>query len=98
MTTSMMEDIASKVPTTLGELAMCGISRNVVQDYGERIIKNIKSFIVQENLQKFIQYRVGSNNNAMIDLSHDSDEFDDGIDYSSIKMPAAKHTTKNDIV
>jgi len=50
--------ICDEVPTTVAELHGLGVlGENVVNEYGERLVKNINAFIVTENLQKYIDKR-----------------------------------------
>ena len=49
-----MMNVANKVPTSMDQLASCDLSQNFIQQYGERLIKNINAFIEHENLQTYI--------------------------------------------
>jgi len=53
-----INNVANKVPTSIDQLASCDLSQNFIQQYGERLIKNINAFIEQENLQTYIQREV----------------------------------------
>jgi ribonuclease D len=58
MTGKAMSMVASQAPTTLDDLNAVGVlGENVVKEYGERLVKNIKAFVELENLQKFIDRR-----------------------------------------
>ena len=88
MTSCTMKHIASRVPTTIGELSMCDVPQNILRQFGERIVRTINSFITQENLQQYIQFRLGYSTENFVDMSNDSDkEFADDIDYLSIVLP-----------
>jgi len=53
-----MMNVGCKVPTSMDQLASCDLSQNFIQQYGERLIKNINAFIEQENLQAYIHRSV----------------------------------------
>jgi len=56
MNNKAMGTIASQVPTSVEELNDLGVlGENVVKEYGERLIKNINTFIDQNKLQKYMQ-------------------------------------------
>jgi ribonuclease D len=58
MTGKAMSTVASQAPTTLEDLNAVGVlGENVVKEYGERLVKNIKAFVELENLQKYIDRR-----------------------------------------
>lgn len=57
MSHAQIKTIAAKAPTTMEELADCGLPENVQKNYGERIVKNISTYIEMENLQSFIENR-----------------------------------------
>jgi len=103
MSNSNMREIATQVPTSIEDLADCGLPENVQKEYGERLIKNLTSFIQQNNLQSYIENRPTKkrkldskkaavmekeNKPVLIDVPDTDDEFgDDGIDYSAIEIP-----------
>jgi hypothetical protein len=54
MTNAAIMCIAETVPLTINELRALGVlGENVLNHYGERIIKNIKAFIEQNSLQVY---------------------------------------------
>ncbi len=57
MSTQKMVRVATLVPTTLDELADCELPKNTHRMYGERLIKNINAYIVQEKLKKYVENR-----------------------------------------
>ncbi len=67
------------------------------KEYGDRLLKNINHYIQQEKLQKCIEDRQAkkrktdnaSNDNNVIVVD---DEFDDGIDYAAIELPATQNS------
>ena len=105
-----MQAIATQVPTTIEELADCGLPENVQKQYGERLVKCILSYIEMEKLEKYIQNRpkkkqkteassshspLEQSKPVLIDVPDDSaDEFDDGIDYSAIEIPGGGKTAE----
>jgi uncharacterized protein YuzB (UPF0349 family) len=51
-----MISIAEQVPLTIDKLSKLGVLKtNVLKEYGERLIKNIKAFIEQNALQVYVQ-------------------------------------------
>ena len=58
MNNSAMTTIAAQVPTSMEELSDLGIlGENVINDYGERLVRNISSFVQQEKLEKYLERR-----------------------------------------
>jgi ribonuclease D len=58
MTGKAMSTVAAQAPTNLEDLNEVGVlGENVVKEYGERLVKNIKAFVELENLQKYIDRR-----------------------------------------
>lgn len=58
MSNSAMTQLAAQVPTSMEELSDLGIlGENVVNDYGERLVRNISSFVQQNNLEKYLERR-----------------------------------------
>jgi len=107
--------ISTQVPTSMEELSSLGIlGENIEKEYGERLIKSIRSFVELENLQKYIDINAPKRIKmaqqatratpakrpldsptappakapAVIDVT--DDEFDVGIDFSTIDIPAVK--------
>jgi len=110
MSNTAMGTIASQVPLSVEELNdLSVLGENVVKEYGDRLIKNINSFVTQNNLQKYTRNKrckvdtgevqkapqsstiaisnsaATKNNTSMITDS--DDDFDMGIDFSSIEIP-----------
>ena len=99
-----MTNVAIQVPTTLEELSDCELPQNVQKQYGERLVKNINAYIEKEKLQQYIENRpkkkqktavVEESKPILIDVPDSEDEFDDGIDYSAIQIPAQKRNEPN---
>lgn len=58
MSNSAMTQLAAQVPTSMEELSNLGIlGENVVNDYGERLVRNISSFVQQNSLEKYLERR-----------------------------------------
>lgn len=58
MSNSAMTQLAAQVPTSMEELSDLGIlGENVINDYGERLVRNISSFVQQNNLEKYLERR-----------------------------------------
>ena len=109
MSNIKMANVAAEAPTTMEELEDCELPQNVIKQYGERLVKNINSFIEQKKLQKYIDNRPkkktkveernsGSNKPIVIDSDNEFDDIDDDelADLSlkqDQKKPAAKPDT-----
>ena len=53
-----MATVAAQAPTSVEDLMAIGVlGENVVKEYGERLVKNIKAFVELEHLQKYIDRR-----------------------------------------
>ena len=58
MNNAAMTTIATQVPTSMEELSDLRIlGENVINDYGERLVRNISSFVQQEKLEKYLERR-----------------------------------------
>lgn len=58
MSGTTMAAVASQVPTTIEELySISGLGENVIKEYGERLVKNIRAFVEFEELQEFLDKR-----------------------------------------
>ena len=58
MSNSAMTQLAAQVPASMEESSDLGIlGENVVNDYGERLVRNISSFVQQNNLEKHFERR-----------------------------------------
>ena len=124
MSNSAMTQLAAHVPTSMEELSDLGIlGENVVNDYGERLVRNISSFVQQNNLEKYLERRAAkrpkvvaggtaaaaaapsssaaaaarstgtagasSSELASKGIGKENEDFDAGIDFASIDLPAA---------
>ena len=100
-----MVTIASQVPSSIEELnEMAVLGENVVKEYGDRLIRNIKAFVEQKNLSKYMTGK-SSKRQKSEELSKTIppkpsettkdvyDDFDIGIDFSSIDLPDARPPT-----
>ena len=87
----------------------------MIKEYGERLVKNIKAYIDQENLQVHIEKHKGRKRHLPSESASNSgsgpsakkvmsknvlpvqndDEFDIGIDFSSIEIPDAPMNNKS---
>ena len=124
MSNSAMTQLAAQVPTSMEELSDLGIlGENVVNDYGERLVRNISSFVQQNNLEKYLERRAAkrpkvlaggtaaaaaaapsssaaaaarstgtggasSSRLASKGIGKENEDFDAGIDFASIDLPA----------
>ena len=123
MSNSAMTQLAAQVPTSMEELSDLGIlGENVVNDYGERLVRNISSFVQQNNLEKYLERRAAkrpkvvaggtaaaaaapsssaaaaarstgtagasSSELASKGIGKENEDFDAGIDFASIDLPA----------
>jgi len=53
-----MAAVASQVPTTVEDLhSIGGLGENVIKEYGERLVKNVKAFVELEELQEYLDKR-----------------------------------------
>jgi hypothetical protein len=93
MSHQQMKAIASEAPTTMDELAGCGLPENVQKTYGERLLKNVNAYIDSENLQSSLANRpkkkskadsipvaasaAGAAKPSVIDIDDSGDEFGD---------------------
>jgi len=73
---STIRNISSRLPTSKSGLVLCGVTKDVLGDYGDRIIQIVTSYVNKHNLQMYV------------DKVESEDEFEDGIDYSAIQLPA----------
>jgi len=104
MSNSAMSTLASQVPIDIEELATLGIlGENVVQEYGERLVKSINSFVQQNGLQEYVIKHTAKRSKTIHEngASHsfrksssgieiaptDEDEYDCGVDFSAIELP-----------
>ena len=61
MKNEVIKMVASQCPTTLEELKdLDGLGEQKFKDYGERLIKNIQSFVQMENLEHYLEKKRSS--------------------------------------
>ncbi|KAL7568679.1 hypothetical protein ACA910_021677 [Epithemia clementina (nom. ined.)] len=94
-----MKSIASQTPTTIEDLKAIGsLGENIVKEYGERIVRVVKTFVESHGLQEYLnrpakRAKTGishlkiSNPNVKVDKEDDPDEYDAGIDFEVIEIP-----------
>lgn len=96
MSNQAMSALAAQVPTSIPELSDLGkLGETVIQDYGERLVKNITAYIKQENLEKYVERRraakrprKGKENDRPGQVNDEGNEFDAaGIDFAAIDLP-----------
>ena len=97
-----MGDVANNAPTSMGELSDCNLPQNIIKQYGERLVKNISTYVSQQSLEKYIENRPkkkqktevdskpGSNQPIVIDVPDSDNEFDDDIDFSAVPDPSSQ--------
>ena len=104
-----VKSIAYHAPTTVEELEECGLPENVKKDYGDRLLKNINTYIEMEKLQSYLASRPKKKHKSgsvpvaaaakaadVIDIQDSEDEFDDdGIDFSAIPLPSSQPSNVN---
>lgn len=96
----VMKAIAAQVPLSIDELkTIGGLGENIITEYGERLIKVLKSFIEQEGLHRYLKERPSKRHAAELrsqvqTVSKDTkcievidDEFHADIDFSAIELP-----------
>ena len=104
MSQHAMSTIASQVPLSIQELNdLAVLGENVVKEYGDRLIKNINSFVEQNNLEKYLEKKARkrqkneetqTTKNTTIDLYNDDFDNYDDIDFASIEIPEARPSAK----
>lgn len=102
MNNNAMRTLANQVPTSMEELTALGIlGENVVKEYGERLVKNINSFLQQNDLQEYISRRApkrsksdresgassASCNSYQTALVDLTEEYEFGVDLSAVELP-----------
>ena len=112
MSFQQIKAIAAEAPTTIEELTECGLPVNIVKDYGERLLKNINTYIESNDLKRYIESRpkkkpksnqlavaAAAKAPSVINVLDDSeDEFDDdGIDFSAIPLPNQQNATNGNM-
>ena len=80
-----MNIIAANVPTTVEELADCGLSENVIQKFGELIIKNIISFMKEEELEGYIENLTNKDDDDVSMDQYDSTD-DSSVDSADVSL------------
>lgn len=82
-----MRIIAANVPTTAKELADCGLSENIIQNFGELIIKNVTSFIKEEELECYIESLTNKDDDDVSMDQYDStDDGDSSVDSADVSL------------
>lgn len=105
MSHQQIKEVAAEAPTTMDELSGCGLPENIQKMYGERLVKNVKTYIEINNLQSYLDNRpkkkpkpdqvpvvvAATKAPNVIDVIDSGDEFeDDGIDFAAIEMPGSQ--------
>jgi len=79
--------IAANVPTTIEELADCGLSENTIQNFGELIIEKIISFIKEEELEGYVEILTNKDDDDVSMDQYDStDDGDSSIDSADVSL------------
>lgn len=102
MNNQAMSTIATHVPLTIEELNdLAVVGENIVKEYGERLIKQLKSFVDQNKLDKYLagksrkrQKNVGQTKKASTSVAPKKDEYDTEIDFSMIDIPVVNNPSK----
>lgn len=88
MNNTAMSTIAAQVPLSINELNSLGVlGENVVKEYGDRLIKNINSFVQQNELEKYMNARdakrqktgdvtISPNQEKSLSINEDFEDFD----------------------
>jgi bloom syndrome protein len=105
LSNDVMKTIAAEVPMTLSALKSIGcLGENIIKEYGERIVKIVSSYITQEGLEEYIKQRddqlpnkkskidPSTSTSEIVDLNDVNDEFEIGIDLSTIDSPMLANT------
>ena len=100
MSGNNMTDIATKVPTEVGDLSDCALPQNVIKQYGERLVTSINAYIEKESLQQYVENRPKKKQKTepiVLDGPDDDDEFGDGgIDFTQVPMPVKSAASGRD--
>jgi bloom syndrome protein len=101
-----MKSIAAQAPMTMEELKAIGVlGESIVNDYGERIVKIVSSFVDQEQLQEYVVHRptakraktASAMSQDVVEVP-DDDEFPmEDIDFDSIEIPTFKPAYKGSV-
>jgi bloom syndrome protein len=89
-----MKNIANNVPMTIDELQSVGsLGENIVNEYGERLVRVVQTFIDTKGLGEYVarrpKKRAKSSGKSVASKAinmDEADEFDDGIDFASIDI------------
>lgn len=55
MSGQKIDAVAARVPTTLDELAECGISKTALRQYGERLLASVRAHIEMHRLHEYVE-------------------------------------------
>lgn len=104
-----MKSIAAQAPTDIDALKAIGVlGESIINEYGDRIVKIVSSFIEQEGLAEYVEGRpaakrakvdVGPSSKGAVEvLEIDDDENDEfgipGVDFSTMELPQTKTAAK----
>jgi len=85
MNGATISELASYAPVSIEELSdLANLGENILKEYGERIVKNIKSYVQQENLQSYVDKARASTRKRKIEkteeksLNESSNRVNDG--------------------
>jgi hypothetical protein len=95
-----MNEIAAKVPMSSDELNDLGVvGENVAAEYGDRVIRMIRSFIEQNNLQKYTDAKPKTKRQKTGHSAENRSSESGGSGVSSTKMgETTKQPSSNEIV
>lgn len=95
-----MNEIAAKVPMSTDELNDLGVvGENVAAEYGDRVIRMIRSFIEQNNLQKYTDAKPKTKKQKIIHSTENKSYESGGNGVSSTEVgETTKHQLSNEIV
>lgn len=93
-----MKSVAAQVPMTMAELTAIGtLGENIVKEYGERLVKVVKTFVESNSLDEYVKDRPISKRAKTSDSASRTtspievdDEFDADIDFGLIDVPDGK--------
>jgi bloom syndrome protein len=98
-----MKSIAAQAPMTVEDLKAIGVlGESIINDYGDRIVKIVSSFVDQEELREYIAHRPAAKrpklaNGSSATKSHDVVEVPDDDEGSSMDIPAPGSEDKDSV-
>lgn len=103
MNGATISELASYAPVSIEELSdLANLGGNIIKDYGERLVKNIKSYVQQENLQSYVDKARASTRKRKIEkteeksLNESSNRVNDGaLKKNNNKRQKQNATTSN---